>query len=131
MTGTTFEGGTVVAKVNLGASVDWMDPRNLDTGKLLARRARQQVKLTADAPLADWQFAAELQYVAQRYDNASNTTRLAPYTLANVSAVKQVGRDWKLQAKVNNLNDKKYVLANGFATAGRTLYLGLSWAPDR
>lgn len=131
MTGTTFEGGTVLAKVNLGASVDWMDPRNLDTGKLLARRARQQIKLSADAPLADWQLAAELQYVAQRYDNASNTTGLAPYTLANASAAKQVGRDWKLQAKINNLNDKKYVLANGFATAGRMLYLGLTWAPDR
>lgn len=131
MTGTTISGGTLVGNVNLGASVDWMDPRNLDTGKVLARRARNQAMLTADAPLADWRVAGELQYVGERFDNASNTTRLAPYNLINVSASKQIDRDWKLLAKVNNLNDKNYVLANGYATAGRTFYLGLTWAPQK
>ncbi len=130
MTGTTISGGTRVGNVNLGASVDWMAPQNLDTGKVLARRARNQAMLTADAPLADWRVAGELQYVGERFDNASNTTRLASYNLINVSASKQIDRDWKLLAKLNNLNDKNYVLANGYATPGRTFYLGLTWAPQ-
>ena len=131
MTGTTISGGTRVGNVNLGASVDWMAPQNLDTGKVLARRARNQAMLTADAPLADWRVAGELQYVGERFDNASNTTRLASYNLINVSASKQIDRDWKLLAKLNNLNDKNYVLANGYATPGRTFYLGLTWAPQK
>ena len=69
--------------------------------------------------------------MGERFDNASNTTRLASYNLINVSASKQIDRDWKLLAKLNNLNDKNYVLANGYATPGRTFYLGLTWAPQK
>lgn len=129
LSGTTLAGTTVLGLAHLGASLDWLDPRNLSTDKLLARRARQQGKLTADVPLASWRVGAELQHVGQRFDNAGNTVRLASYTLLNLSASRQLDRDWRLLAKVSNLSDTQYTLANGYATAGRSVYLGLSWAP--
>lgn len=107
-----------------------MDPKNLDTDKYLARRARKQSSLTADLSVEGWRLGGELQYVGERFDNATNSVRLAPYSLINLSASRQLDREWKLQVKANNLFNKDYVLANGYATPGRVLYLGLTWAPQ-
>jgi vitamin B12 transporter len=131
MTGFTLAGATQMSHVNLGGSVDWMDPRNLDTDKWLARRARQQATVTADFPFDGWRLGAETQYVGERFDNASNSIRLAPYNLIHLNASRQLGHDWRLLARVNNLTAKDYVLASGYATPGRSIYLGLSWAPQR
>lgn len=130
MTGATVTAGKQLGLVNLGASADFLDPRNLDTDKYLARRARKQSTLTADLTVDGWRLGGELQYVGERFDNASNSIRLASYSLINVGASRPLDRDWKLQVKANNLANRNYVLANGYATPGRVLYLGLTWAPQ-
>ena len=130
MSGVTLSANTAVANVHLGASLDVMKPLNLDTHKDLARRARNQVKFTADMPVDDWRLSGELQYVGERFDNASNTTRLAPYALIGISAGKSISHDWRLLTKINNLTDKNYTLANGYSTPGRVFYVGLNWAPQ-
>jgi len=129
MLGTTLTGGTQIDGVNLGGSVDWVTPTNLDTGKFLRRRARKQATLNLDAPLGGWRLGGELHYVGERFDDEANTVRLAPYNLINLTASKLITRDWRLLARVNNLTDKDYVLATGYATEGRNVYLGLTWAP--
>ncbi len=130
MRGATLSAGTQLGRVNLGASVDVMDPKNLDTDKRLARRAKTQSTLTAEVSLQEWRMGGELQYVGERFDNAVNTVRMAPYSLIHLRASKQLDRDWRLQARVNNLTNKDYVLAHGYATAGRMIYLGVLWEPQ-
>ena len=68
--------------------------------------------------------------MAHRYNNATNTQRLGGYGLFNLSATKPLGRDWRLIARVDNLGDKAYQTTRGYATAGRTVYMGLKWAPQ-
>lgn len=129
LSGTTLTGSTQWAGANWGASIDWLNPINTLTDKVLARRARKQATLTADMPVREWRLSAEWQYAGERFDDASNKVRLAPYSLVNLSATRPVARDWELLARVTNLADKDYVLANGYATAGRTVYVGLTWSP--
>ncbi|MCM2295216.1 TonB-dependent receptor [Rhodoferax sp.] len=129
LSGTTLTGSTQWAGINWGASIDWMNPINTQTDKVLARRARKQATLTVDMPMREWRLGAEWQYAGERFDNASNSIRLAPYSLLNLTATRSIARDWQLLARVSNLADKDYVLANGYATAGRTVYLGLTWSP--
>ena len=131
ITGTTLSGSTQLAGVNLDAALDWMDPVSRDTGKLLARRARQQATLAASTPLGGWRLGAELQYVGARYEDAANTLRMAPYSLVHLNASRSIDRDWTLLARLDNLADKDYTLARGYATAGRTLFVALTWAPQR
>lgn len=131
MTGQTFAASTQLLRANLGASIDWMTPTNLDTGKILTRRPRQQAVFTADVPIDQWRLGGELQHAGERFDNATNTTRLASYRLLNLTIGRQIDRDWRLQARVNNVTDKDYVLASGYATPGRNFYLGLTWAPKQ
>ena len=127
--GVTLSGGARVGTVNLGGSLDLLRPKNAETGRLLPRRAEVQAMLTADSQLAAWRLGGELQHVGKRFNDVANTQALSAYTLLNLSASTAVGRDWTLLARVDNATDKAYESVLGYATAGRTFYLGLSWAP--
>ncbi|MBS0392854.1 MAG: TonB-dependent receptor, partial [Proteobacteria bacterium] len=72
----------------------------------------------------------EVQASGQRYDDAANKTRLGGYTLVNLYASARLARDYQVVARLDNLADKNYTLANGYATPGRMLYVGLKWAPQ-
>jgi vitamin B12 transporter len=128
-TGVTLAGGSRLGEVNLGVSADLMRPKNAETGKLLARRAETQLTLTADTPVGDWRIGAEVQHLGKRYDDAANTKPLQAHTLLHLTASTDVARDWRLLARVDNVTDKDYESVLGYATAGRTFYLGLSWSP--
>jgi vitamin B12 transporter len=60
----------------------------------------------------------------------SNKVRaiLPGYALLNVGANWKLQKDLTLQARVNNLADKQYVLADGYSTLGRNVFVSLSWA---
>lgn len=128
LSGVTLAGGTRVAQVGLTASLDLQNPRDDITGKRLARRAKQVAKLGADTTVAGWKLGAEAQLRGHRFDNAANTQRLGGYGVLNLSASKLVAPGLTLLMRLDNLNDKDYQTARGYATGGRMAYVGLSWA---
>lgn len=128
--GITVSGNHALGGVNLRASADFQNPRDLDSGKQLARRARHHATLGADTQLAGWRLGAEVQASGKRFDTVANTTELGGYALVNLSASTRLARDWTLLARVDNLGDKDYQTARTYATEGRTFYLGLKWTPQ-
>lgn len=128
-TGVTLAGGTALGTINLAGSLDLMRPKNAETGKLLARRARTQATLTADMPVGGWRLGGEVQHTGRRFDDAANTRPLPAHTLLNLTASTDIARDWRLLARVDNATGKDYESVRGYATAGRTFYLGLNWSP--
>ncbi len=128
--GVTLSGSHRMAGVNLRGSIDWQDPRDLDTGRQLARRAKRHTSLGADTELAGWTWGAEVQASGRRFNEAANTNVLGGYGLVNLYASTRVARDFTLLARVDNLSDKRYETARTYATEGRTLYVGLKWAPQ-
>ena len=128
--GVTFAGSYHVAGVQLHGSLDLQNPRDLDTGKQLARRAKRHATLGADTRIADWTVGAEVQASGRRFDTVANTNVLRGYALVNLHASTRIARDYTLLARVDNLADKDYQLARTYATPGRTLYVGVKWAPQ-
>ncbi len=128
LSGVTLAGGTRVAQVGLTASLDLQNPRDDVTGKRLARRAKQVAKLGADTTIAGWKLGAEAQLRGHRFDDAANKLRLGGYGVLSLSASKVVSPGLTLLMRLDNLNDKDYQTARGYATGGRTAYVGLSWA---
>ncbi|ARU06800.1 TonB-dependent receptor [Comamonas serinivorans] len=129
-----YEGLTLAARhrlgsVNLSGSIDLQDPHSRDTGKLLARRAKQLLKLGADTQLGGWTLGGEFQATSHRYDNAANTSRLGGFGVLNLYASTRLAPDWQLLLRVDNLADRQYQLARGYAQAGRTAYAELRWTP--
>ena len=126
--GMTLTGRYLIANVTLSGSLDLQDPRDSVTGKLLARRAQQHGKLAAETRVKSWAVAAELQASGLRYNDAGNTTELPGYALLGLRAESQVAKNWTLLVRLDNATDAKYELAQGYASAGRSLYAGLTWA---
>ncbi|MFT4242062.1 MAG: TonB-dependent receptor [Acidovorax sp.] len=127
--GVTLAAGHRIAGVTLRGSIDFQNPRDLTTGKLLQRRARRHASFGADTVLAGWTLGAEVQASGRRFENAANTQVLSGYALVNLYASTRIARDFTLLARVDNLSDKDYQVARTYVAPGRTLYVGLKWAP--
>jgi vitamin B12 transporter len=126
--GVTLAGRTQWRSVALRGSLDWHDPRNLDTGKLLQRRAQRMATLGVETWLANWILGTEVQAAGIRYDDASNTQAMGGYTLVNLFASKSLSPSLTLEARLDNLSNKDYQLARTYATAGRSGQITLRWA---
>lgn len=127
--GVTLAVSTRWANVAVGASLDLQRPENLETGKRLARRPDQMATFTADSRLGGWTLGGEMQLVGKRYNDAANKQRLAGYGLLNVSASTSLTPEWTFVGRVDNVGDRDYETALGYAVSGRSFYAGLKWAP--
>ena len=127
--GATLAGSHRIGDWTLRGSVDVQDPRDLETGRQLARRARRHATLAADWRVGIWTLGAEWQASSRRYDDAANKNLLPGYAVVNLVASAVLTPALTLQARLDNVADKSYQLARGFATAGRSFYVGLKWQP--
>ena len=118
-----------LGNLNLRASVDSLNPRNELTDKVLPRRNTNQLSLGADYVVGVWGFGGSLFKAGSRYDNTANTVQLDGYTTVDIFADYQLNKDWKLQAKVNNLANKDYQTILGYNQPGRQVYLTLNFQP--
>lgn len=125
--GVTLAGRTQWGGVALRGSIDWHDPRNVDTDKVLARRAKKLATFGADTQLAGWTLGTDVQAAGARFDNAANSQRLGGYALVNLFASTTLMRGLALEARIDNLADKDYQLARTYATAGRNGQVTLRW----
>ncbi|EWS53302.1 MULTISPECIES: TonB-dependent receptor [unclassified Methylibium] len=125
--GVTLAGRTQVAGLTLRGSLDWHDPRNLDTDKILQRRAKRLATFGAETLLAGWTVGTEVQAAGLRYENAANTQVLGGYGLVNVYLGKSLMQGLTLEARIDNLADKPYALARNYSTAGRNGQVTLRW----
>ena len=125
--GTTLSASRQWGSVALHGSVDFLDPRDDITGKVLSLRARRAVAFGADGQFAGWQWGAELRSAGERFDNAANTRTLAAYDLLGLSASKPLAKDWKVVLRIDNATDQTYQEVGDYATPGRTFFVGLQW----
>lgn len=127
--GVTFSAAGKAGRFGLYGSLDLQNPRDVSLNKQLARRARRHATLGVDTRVEGWTLAADLLLSGKRFDTVANTTVLPGYGLLNFSASTALSKEWKLLAKLDNLTDKIYQTASGYAMAGRTAYVGVTWAP--
>lgn len=125
--GVSLAGRTRVAGVTLRGSLDWHDPRDADTGKVLQRRARRMAALGAETQHAGWTWGAEVEASGARFDDPANTDRLGGYGVVNLLAATTLKPGLMLEARIDNIGDKDYEIVRGYATQGRFAQLTLRW----
>ena len=121
-------GGTAV-KVALTSQ----NPRNLGTGPVLTRRARQHGGVSLSQQLNAWQVGGEWQYSGSRPD--ANLATGAPVTLPgynviNLVAGYAINKNLKLSLRANNLTNQNDATAYGYNPLGRTLFVGLGYTSN-
>jgi vitamin B12 transporter len=68
---------------------------------------------------AEWYVSDERYDVGQTY--------MAGYGLFNLTASYDITRNFQVQVRWNNVFDKHYTLAEGYATPGSNAFVNLSW----
>ena len=63
--------------------------------------------------------------MSQAFDNASNTTRLPGYVLADLRAMVPIGDNLELTARIENLFDEQYETVLRFGQMPRAGYVGV------
>jgi vitamin B12 transporter len=100
-------------------SLTFLDAEDADTGLALLRRPQRKLGVeTRWTPDQHWALAWSAQWVDERRDFA---TDLRSYALFDLSASRDLGPNWRVQARLSNAFDRDYVLADGFNTPGRSL----------
>jgi len=94
----------------------------------LARRPQQQLDVSLDYYVSDtMDLGVNAQYIGKRYDSANDQgAQTGKYTVVDFVANLQTSKRVSLYAKINNVTDKYYQSVDGYATAGRSLYIGLN-----
>ncbi|KAB0567394.1 TonB-dependent receptor [Pseudomonas palleroniana] len=115
-----------------------IDPRDRDTGRTLARRARRTLSLDLDRQFERFGVGASWQAVSSSYDDPKNQHPLGGYGLLGLRASWAMSREIALNMKLDNLLDKRYSRAlyqyqgqqYGYREEGRTLMFGITWTPE-
>jgi len=134
--GATIAASTMIDSWALDGSVDIQSPENSLTGKILPYRANRHGALHLTKSWGNWNFNSELIGSSERYNNPTNTQKMAGYIILNLVADYKISNDWTLQGRVNNLLDKDYALALNSAgslpynTPGANVFFSLRYSPS-
>lgn len=127
LTGVTLGASTRFGPYTLRGSLDFQNPRDETTDLLLPRRARRHGSLALDYAAGAFSGGIETRFASRRYDDGANSTALGGYALLNLYGTYQLSRDWSLYGRWNNMLDKNYELASGYATAGSNVFVGVRY----
>ena len=127
--GVELDGRWTLGRLGLRGNVGWQRAENAVTGAPLLRRAPRKAALSLDLPASDWlRFGLDATAASRRQDFNGP---LGGYTRFDLRAEADLGPDWTLRARLENLLDRRYTLASGFATPERSLLVELAWRPGR
>ena len=113
----------------LGINAMYTYVKTEDTnGKSLARRPKTQLDVSATYYVTEsFDLGINAQYIGRRYDKADEQgAQTGKYTVANFVTNIKINDAITVYGKIDNITDKYYQTVDGYATAGRSLYLGLN-----
>jgi vitamin B12 transporter len=96
-------------------------------GAYLARRPMHQLDASVTYYATEsFDLTLQGQYIGKRYDKKDKLTQTGEYALFSAVANYAIDKNLMLYGKIYNLTDKYYQTVDGYATAGRSIYIGLS-----
>jgi len=110
----------------LRTELTFQDPRNKVTDEKLLRRADRFLTLSVVRQLGRHDVGMDVLATGPRQDFGG--VRLAGYVLANLSSRVRLGDHWQVKARIENLLDQDYELADGYRSAGRGFYASLAYS---
>jgi vitamin B12 transporter len=113
----------------LGAALSVLDPRDRDTDQILPRRTRHTTQLSVARQFGPLHSALTVLRQGGRYDDVANTVHLPGYTLVNLRLGYALDHAWTLEGRVDNLFDADYETVAGYNSLGRTVLVGVRYAP--
>ena len=108
-------------------NLDFLDPRDVGTGNLLARRAKRQLTTGLAYGSGRLMVGGDLVVASRRYDDAANRNELGGYAVLNLRAGYRLTPEWEGFATVVNAGDRDYATALHYVQQGRLVMLGVRY----
>lgn len=102
-------------------------PRNLETGKSLARRAKRLVAVDFNQPFGPHHLGVSLAYQGERRDSDFSNQVLDSHTLVGMNASYRISPQWRLVGRLENMLDTEHQLAHGYSAPGRSAFVTLNY----
>ncbi|MFA7026343.1 MAG: TonB-dependent receptor [Sulfurovum sp.] len=119
----------LVQNLLVGVNYTYLNAKDKE-GKALARRPKHTFNVGVDYyPIEALQLGLYAKYIGERYDRADKMgAQTGKYTIVDFVTNYQINETFSSYLKVDNITDKSYQEVDGYATAGRSFYLGLNAA---
>lgn len=120
-----------VEALSLTAGLATLDARNDAAGTPNANRRLPRRPDQTSFVAAAWRFApgreiaASISRIGDGFDNASNSVRLAGYTLVTLRGSWALSERWSVQARVENAGEEVYQTTAGYGAPPRQAFVGL------
>ncbi|EEJ9248349.1 TonB-dependent vitamin B12 receptor BtuB [Salmonella enterica subsp. enterica serovar Muenchen] len=128
--GLEWTGNITTGPVDHHLTLQYVDPRDDETNKVLYRRAKQQVKYELTGQIFELGWNAMYQYLGERYDNDYDNNRdvkMGGLSLWDIGVSYPLTSHLTVRGKIANLFDKDYETVYGYQTAGREYTLSGSY----
>jgi vitamin B12 transporter len=110
----------------------YQDPRDRADDSRLLRRARESLTVAVSRAFGPVTLGLDVLATGDRKDfGVPEDVTLDGYVLANLMATWRATPQWSLNARIENLLDEQYELADTFNTPDRGVYVTLRYAPGR
>ena len=113
---------------NISVNAKLQNPKNNTTGEVLLRRAKKTLSLGLRRSFGTLDVNLNLLESGSRMDFGG--VKLDGYTLANMTLQYHFNEAWLMRAVIQNITDETYVLADGYNTAKRKVFLGIVYQPE-
>lgn len=127
--GTTLSYATKAYGFDVSGNLDFLDARDALTDKRLPRRAREQANLQVKRSFGAWTLGGGWQGTGDRYDDTMEMTHMGGFSVLNAFAHYAVNREWSIEARANNLANKKYETSWGYGNLGANAFMGVRYTP--
>ena len=113
---------------NISVNAKLQNPKNNTTGEVLLRRAKKTLSLGLRRSFGALDVNLNLLESGSRMDFGG--VKLDGYTLANMTLQYHFNEAWLMRAVIQNITDETYVLADGYNTAKRKVFLEIVYQPE-
>nr|WP_228550585.1 TonB-dependent receptor [Endozoicomonas sp. OPT23] len=114
----------------LNTSYSLVDPKDTETDKVLAKRAKQQFAFDADRAFGKLSVGGTLRAQSDSYTNSSNTQELAGFATVDFRSAYKFDNELKVEVKLVNALDKSYQTAKGYTAEPRGTFVTFIWTPQ-
>ncbi len=125
--GVELATSATIAEWRLSGSLNYNEPENKETGKILTKRPKKSAIFNLDRNIGDVDFGFSWRAYSERFSDDDNTQKTAGFGLIDVRAAYQVSNNLKAQLKLNNLFDKEYQTNKGYNQDGFNWFVTLTY----
>ena len=135
--GVTLSADVQAGDTSYAVSYDYADPRSFSTSAAdnnlrLVRVAKNVLNASINHRIGSVSLYGEAKISSNREDSkvvvGTGRELLGGYSLLNAGLTWTASKNVALSARINNLTNKQYTLANGFSTLGRNALVSVAWS---